>query len=214
MIPILGRLVILGGISLIALMLAACGGSSTPLPEQTSTLNAESTLDAPLAEAPLISDLWTVYRSDKHRYTIDVPPNWQTDDSDPDEVVFFVEQSSGLAGLHILTLDWPGTSEDLSLQNFNFHIRRAGVMFQPGLPTLVKMNSGISAERAEFRVLNDARFCTELLVDVLLVADKRGYILQGSVCENFDQIYGSTIEEMQQSFKLISERAMGSLGRR
>ncbi len=71
------------------------------------------------------------------------------------------------------------------------------------------MATGPTARRVEYRVQNDLRFCTELLVDYLLVAGNLSYALQGSICEGAEDLYGADIEAMQRSFKLDSDLAMG-----
>ena len=124
------------------------------------------------------------------------------------EVIIFIGRSNGVAGLHVLALDWFGTLEAFAQQNYDFHRRRAKVIFEPKAQVQVRLASGQPAERIEFRVRNDARFCTEILVDVLVMSGGRAYVLQGSVCEEAEKTYGPMIEAMQRSFKLELSRAV------
>ncbi len=70
------------------------------------------------------------------------------------------------------------------------------------------MVTGPTAQRVEYRVQNDSRFCVELLVDYLLVAGNMSYALQGSICEGAEDLYGADMETMQRSFRLDSDLAM------
>ena len=69
------------------------------------------------------------------------------------------------------------------------------------------MATGPTARRVVYRVQNDSRFCTELLVDYLLLAGNRSYALQGSICEESEDLYGADMETMQRSFRLDSDLA-------
>lgn len=189
--------------------LAACGFSATPGPPPSPTpspiLPSVPSQQPASPESPS-DNQWSTYRNEEFNYRIDVAPNWEVDDSAKNEVIIFIGRSDGLAGLHVLALDWSGTRQAFAQRNYDFHRRRAKVLFETGSRAEVRLASGLPAERFEFRVQNDTRFCTERLVDILVLAGGRGYVLQGSVCEEAEPAYGGAIKAMQRSFNLESSR--------
>lgn len=216
-----GQILVLGFYLLSGATLIACGVSSTPSSSPFPTEGSASSgvpYQQPPSRPPETSSLepgspeslsasqWSAYRNEEFNYTIDVAPNWKVDDSAKDEVILFIDRSDGVAGLHVLALAWSGTREAFTQRNYEFHRRRARVMFEAGTPSQVRLESGLLAERSEFRVQNGTSFCTEQLVDILVLAGGRGYVLQGSVCEEAESEYGETIEAMQRSFTLESGR--------
>ena len=189
--------------SLFVVFLAGCGAS--PTPGDTPSASPLPLLSATPAPTP---DTWSKYRNPKYNYVIEIAPDWTIDDSSTDEVIIFIGRSQGLAGLHVLALDWSGTLEEFARENFSFHQRRARVLFEPISRSRVQMASGPTAERFEYRVQNEARFCVEHLVDLLLLAGGQAYALQGTACESAVPLYLSLIEAMQRSFTLAAGRAM------
>lgn len=201
------------GLLLIAAVFA-CGPNPTSDPIPTSFVkpnaaaNAESNPTATLS-APLVSaDEWRTYHNDELGYSVQVPPSWTIDDTDKNEVIIFVGPSNGLAGLHILALDWTSTLDQFVVESDRFHQRRAVAQFEALSDHQVEMATGLTARRLEYRVQNDSRFCVEILVDYLLVAGNLSYALQGSVCESALELYAEDTEKMQLSFKLDSDLAM------
>ena len=193
---------------LIAGALIACGQtppiSVQPQPSATLEPNPASTVRSPALGAYQ----WRTFRNEEFRYSIEIPLDWIVDDDDKNEVIIFIGRSNGLAGLHILAFDWTSTIDEFVRENHRFHLRRAAVLFEPLSRTLVKMATGPTARRVVYRVQNDSRFCTELLVDYLLVAGNLSYALQGSICEGAEDLYGADMETMQRSFRLDSDLAM------
>ena len=179
------------------MIISACASpTETPAPEAT----AGSKTGLP--------GQWRTYQNPDFRYSIEVAPGWEIADAAKDEVIIFIGRPDGLSGLHILALNWSGTEEEFAQDNHNFHQRRAKVLFQPLSRTPVLMASGNMAEKFEYRVQNDSRFCIEHLVDVLLISGSSAYALQGSTCEEADALYSDIIKAMQRSFRLDSARAM------
>jgi hypothetical protein len=150
---------------------------------------------------------WRTYHNRDYQYTIRVAPDWDINESSKDEVIIFIGQQSGLAGLHILALNWSQTAEEFVDSMISFHQRRSKVLFEPLSRNAITMASGARAEQFRYRIQIASKFCVEHLVDVLLVAGPRGYALQGTVCEEAAADYLNVIEAMQQSFALDSRRA-------
>ena len=202
------RVAIYGAFLLIIGALAACGQtpptSIQSQAERTVEPDSASTIRSPTVGA----DLWHTYRNEEFRYAIDIPPDWTVDDTAENEVIIFIGRSNGLAGLHILALDWTSTIDEFVRENHRFHQRRAAAYFEALSSAQVKMASGPTARRVLYRVQNDARFCTELLLDYLLLAGNISYALQGSICEGSESLYGADMEKMQRSFRLDSDLAM------
>ena len=188
--------------------LAACDTGSVatvqPQAERTVEPYSASTIRPPTIGA----DQWRTYRNEEFRYAIDIPPDWTVDDTAKNEVIIFIGRSNGLAGLHILALDWTSTIDEFVRENHRFHQRRAAAYFEALSSAQVKMANGPTARRVQYRVQNDARFCTELLLDYLLLAGNVSYALQGSICEGSEGLYGADMEKMQRSFRLDSDLAM------
>ena len=69
------------------------------------------------------------------------------------------------------------------------------------------MTNGLTARRVAYRIQNDRRFCVEFLLDYLLLAGDLSFALQGSVCEEAQELFGQDMETMQRSFRLDSDLA-------
>ena len=197
------RLILYGMWPLLAVVINACSTTSTP--SATPTVLSPSASPTSRSSVP---DTWTTYRNDEHNYSIDIAPDWEVDDSNKDEVIIFIGRSQGQAGLHILVIDWSSSKEEFAQENYKFHQRRAKVLFEPISRSEVLMVSGASAERFEYLAQNEAKFCIELLVDILVVARTRAYALQGTACQGSAPLYLGAIERMQRSFTLDSGQAI------
>ena len=196
-----GRQVLI--LSLLGVLLAGCAAIPTPgakLP--ASPLPLPSATPAPTPEN------WVKYRNPEHNYVINIAPDWTINDRSTDEVIIFIGRSQGLAGLHVLALDWTRTLEEFARENFSFHQRRAKVIFEPISRSRMQLASGPTAERYEYRVQNGARFCVEHLVDLMLLSGGQAYALQGTVCESAVPLYLGLIEMMQQSFTPAADLAI------
>ena len=189
--------------------LMACDPTPPTTVQPQASPNPESDPASTVLSPALGANQWRTFQNQEFRYSIEIPPDWIVDDSAKNEVIIFIGRSNGLAGLHILAFDWTSTIDDFVLENHRFHLRRAAVLFEPLSSTRVEMATGPTARRVVYRVQNDSRFCTELLVDYLLVAGNLSYALQGSICEGAEDLYGADMETMQRSFRLDSDIAMG-----
>lgn len=186
---------------LLAVMAAACGPGSAP--GQTP----EPTTSPPAQDAAAPAREWRTFHNPDYQYTIRVAPDWEINESSKDEVIIFIGRQSGLAGLHILAVNWSQTAEEFVNSMINFHQRRSKELFEPVSRNAITMASGARAEQFRYRIQTASKFCVEHLVDVLLVAGPRGYALQGTACEEAVPLYLQAIETMQQSFALDSGRA-------
>ena len=185
----------------LVVVLAACGPG--PAPRQSQ----EPTTTPPLQNAASTAKEWRTYHNSDYGYTIRVAPDWDINESSKDEVIIFIGVQRGLAGLHILAVNWSETAEEFADSFISFHQRRAKVLFEPVSRNAITMASGARAEQFRYRIQNASEFCVEYLFDVLLLAGRRGYALQGSVCEEAAPLYMEAIETMQHSFTLDSGRA-------
>jgi hypothetical protein len=185
----------------LVVMVVACGpGPSTLQPQEPTTSTPAQNSASPAKE-------WRTYHNSDYGYTIRVAPDWEINESSKDEVIIFIDRQRGLAGLHILAVNWSQTPEEFADSFISFHQRRAKVLFEPVSRNPIMLASGARAEQFRYRIQNASEFCVEYLFDVLLLAGRRGYALQGSVCEEAAPLYLDVIETMQQSFALDSGRA-------
>lgn len=193
---------------LIAASLVACdrapAGTVQPQTDQTVEPNPEATVGLAAGAA----NEWRTFRNEKFRYTIDVPPGWTIDESAKNEVIIAIGPANGQAGLHILALELTSTMNDFVLENHRFHQRRAAVYFETLSSDEVQMTNGPTARRVAYRIQNDRRFCTEILIDYLLLAGNLSFALQGSMCMGAEGLFGEDLEIMQRSFRLDSDLAM------
>jgi hypothetical protein len=182
-------------------VMAACGPG--PAPGQSP----EPITSPPAQGAASPAKEWRTYHNRDYGYTIRVAPDWRINESSKDEVIIFIDRQTGLAGLHILALNWSQTAEEFVDSMVDFHHRRSKALFEPVSRNAIMMASGARAEQFRYRIQTASKFCVEHVVDVLLVAGRRGYALQGAVCEEAAPVYMKAIETMQRSFALDSGRA-------
>lgn len=188
-------------IAILVAAVAACGPGSAP------GQSPEPTTSPPVQDAVSPAKEWRTFHNRDYQYTIRVAPDWEINESSKDEVIIFIGRQSGFAGLHILSVNWSQTSEEFANSMISFHQRRSKALFEPVSRNVIMMASGARAEQFRYRIQTASKFCVEQLVDVLLVAGRRGYALQGTVCEDAVPDYLNVIETMQQSFALDSGRA-------
>ena len=202
------RVAAFGALLLIAGALVACDStppsSVQPRASRTVEPNPASTVRTPDVGA----DQWRTFRNEEFRYSIEIPPDWTVNDTAKNEVIISIGPLNGQAGLHILALDWSATIDEFVLENHLFHQRRAAAYFEPLASAQVEMTNGTTVLRVAYRVQNDPRFCTEFLLDYLLLAGNLSYALQGSICEGAEGLFGEDMETMQRSFRLDSDLAM------
>jgi len=185
--------------------LVACDTS----PTATAQLESNSKLEpTPVNSVADKTDQWRTFRNDEFLYSIEIPPDWAINDTAKNEVIISIGPANGQAGLHILALELSATLDEFVRENHLFHQRRAAAYFEPLSSAQVEMTNGLTAVRVAYRVQNDPRFCTEVLLDYLLLAGDLSYALQGSICEGAQGLYGVDMETMQRSFRLDSDLAM------
>lgn len=188
-------------VALVFGMVAACGTGSAP------GQSPPPTTPPPVQDAASSPKEWRTYHNRDYQYTIQVAPDWDINESNKDEVIIFIGRQSGLAGLHILAVNWSQPAEAFVDSMISFHQRRSKELFEPVSRNVIMMASGARAEQFRYRIQTASKFCVEHLIDVLLVAGRRGYALQGTACEEAASLYIEAIETMQQSFALDSGRA-------
>ena len=202
------RLATYGAWLLIAGALVACDATSPTSPKPQAGSTAEPN-PSPTVISPVVGvDRWRTFRNEEFRYSIEIPPNWTINDTAKNEVIISIGPANGQAGLHILALDFSSTIDEFVKENHLFHQRRAAAYFETLSSTQVEMANGLTARRVAYRVQNHPRFCTEFLMDYLLLAGDLSYALQGSICEGAEGLYGEEMEIMQRSFHLDSDLAM------